>query len=331
MRFGGFVPQGWRLDMVGVPAGYAQYELMRDVALKLERLEFESLWLYDHFHTVPVSVQEPTFECFTACTALAAVTSRIRIGQMVACNMYRPPALLAKMASCLDVVSNGRLDFGLGAGWYEHEMIAYGYGWPKASDRLHMLDEALTLIRDMWTKDHAQLDGRYYKVGVGEAHNQGGKLQTLEGVVNQPKPIQRPHPPIWVGGGGEQLTLKIVARHANYSNFGNSPDEFRKKNQILDEHCAKLGRDPAEITRTACVNVLIGSRAEMERRLRTHVPESTMKRFEAMYMSGSVQQIIDRLAAYKEAGTQMLLVYFPDAAFGDSIERFAADVMPALR
>src|SRR5579864_3741687 len=161
MDYGIIVPQGWRLDLVGIPDPIEAYETMTRVALEAEALGFHSIWLYDHFDTVPTPAQEVTFECWTSTAALARYTKRVRIGQMVTCNSYRNPALLAKMASTVDVLSHGRLVLGIGAGWYEHEYLAYGYLYPSTRERLQRLNEAVQIILAMWTQDEATFEGQY--------------------------------------------------------------------------------------------------------------------------------------------------------------------------
>ena len=150
MKFGVIVPQGWRMDLVGIQDPVEAYETMTHVAQTAEELGYDSIWLFDHFHTVPVPTQEVTFECWTSTAALARDTKRVRIGQIVTCNSYRNPALLAKMASTVDVLSHGRLTFGIGAGWYEHEYKAYGYEYPDAPTRLRYLREGVQVILKMW-------------------------------------------------------------------------------------------------------------------------------------------------------------------------------------
>src|SRR6476619_4937852 len=164
LKFGLFVPQGWRLDLIDIPDPIAKYAAMTHVATEAERLGFDSIWVYDHFHTVPTPELETTFECWTSTAALARDTKNIRIGQMVTCNSYRNPALLAKMASTVDVLSHGRLNFGIGAGWYEHEYRAYGYEYPDAPERLRQLREAVQIILAMWTQEEAVFEGKYYQV-----------------------------------------------------------------------------------------------------------------------------------------------------------------------
>src|SRR5207249_11327029 len=187
MDFGVIVPQGWRLDLVGISDPSEAYETMTRVAQEADALGYDSIWLFDHFHTVPTPTQELTFECWTSTAALARDTKRVRVGQMVSCNSYRNPALLAKMASTVDVLSHGRLNFGIGAGWYEHEYQAYGYPYPEAPERLRQLREAVQVIRAMWTEEEATFEGNYYQI---------------KGAINQPKGVQKPHIPLLIGGSG---------------------------------------------------------------------------------------------------------------------------------
>src|SRR5207244_12521478 len=170
-----------RMDLVGITDPVEAYETMTRVAQEAEALGYDSIWLFDHFHTVPVPTQEVSFEWWTSTAALARDTKRVRIGQLVTCNGYRNPALMAKMASTVDVLSHGRLDFGIGAGWYEHEYRAYGYGFPDAPERLRYLREAVQVIMAMWTPEEAVFAGQYYQVN---------------GAINQPKGVQKPHIPL---------------------------------------------------------------------------------------------------------------------------------------
>src|SRR5512135_1261969 len=178
LEFGLIVPQGWRMDLVGISDPIEAYETMTRVAQEAEALGFASIWLIDHFHTVPEPTQEVTFECWTSTAALARNTKRVRIGQIVTCNSYRNPALVAKMASTVDVLSHGRLNFGIGAGWHQHEYRAYGYEYPDAPTRLRQLHEAVQVIVAMWTQEEAVFEGKYYQV---------------RGAINQPKGAQKPH------------------------------------------------------------------------------------------------------------------------------------------
>src|SRR5216683_2932853 len=200
LQFGVSLPQGWTMDLARIKDAVEAYETMTRVAQTADELGFASVWLVDHFHTVPHPSQEPTFECWTTTAALARDTKRVRIGQMVTCNGYRNPALLAKMASTVDVLSHGRLNFGIGAGWHEHEYRAYGYDYPDTSDRLRLLREAVQVILAMWTQEEAAFEGTYYHV---------------RGAINQPKGVQKPHIPLLIAGGGEKVTLKLVAQYGD--------------------------------------------------------------------------------------------------------------------
>src|SRR4029450_3395748 len=153
---------------------------MTRVAQTADETGFASVWLVDHFHTIPHPSQEVTFECWTTTAALARDTKRVKVGQMVTCNGYRNPALLAKIASTVDVMSHGRLYFGLGAGWYEHEWLAYGYGFPETRERMGMFREACEIVHKMWTEDYPVFQGKYY---------------TIDKPINEPKGVQRPNPP----------------------------------------------------------------------------------------------------------------------------------------
>ena len=242
MRFGLFVPQGWRLDLAGIDVA-DHWATMLDVAKAAEDGPFESIWVFDHFHTVPVPTQEATHEAWTLMAAFAAATSRVRLGQMCTCMGYRNPAYLAKVAATVDVISGGRAEMGIGAGWYEHEWRAYGYGFPSAGERLAQLDEGVEIMRQLWTTGTATLDGKQYQV---------------DGAICRPLPLQDGGIPLWIAGGGEKKTLRIAAKYAQYTNFDPTPEVFRRKSEILAGHCRDLGTDYAAITRSANYNVILG-------------------------------------------------------------------------
>ncbi|MEY3817679.1 MAG: hypothetical protein RIT00_404, partial [Actinomycetota bacterium] len=240
--FGIFIPQGWKMELVSIPEPTDKWKKTVEVAQLAEKLGFDSIWVYDHFHNVPRPAHETVFECWTVMSAISQLTSTIRLGQMVGCNLYREPSLLAKITSTLDVISGGRLDWGIGAGWYENECRGYGYDFPEPKVRIAMLRECVEIVRSMWTQEETTYDGKYYTMLRGNC---------------DPKPLQKPHPPIWIGGGGEQLTLRVVARYADCSNFGGSPEEFARKREILKGHCVAVGRDESEIRKTWSPDVFI--------------------------------------------------------------------------
>jgi len=216
----------------------AQHHSTYDAILKVWREAdatpvFEHAWLFDHFAPIAGDLDGPCMDGWTMLAALAAQTGRIRIGHMVLGNTYRHPAVLAHMAATLDVISNGRLDLGIGAGWNEYEHNSMGIPLYSPGERIRRLGEACELMRRLFTQHLADFDGRYYQLKEARC---------------EPKPIQNPYPPFVIGGGGEQLTLRVVARYADVWNFASGPVEtFSHKVEVLRQHCAEVGRDPAEI------------------------------------------------------------------------------------
>jgi F420-dependent oxidoreductase-like protein len=195
---------------------------------------FEHAWLYDHFAPISGDIGGPCLEGWTLLAAYAAETTRLRLGLMVTGNTYRHPAILAKIAATVDVISGGRLDLGLGAGWNEYEHGSIGIPLYPPGERIRRLGEACELIKLLYTQHAVDYDGRYYRLKEARC---------------EPKPVQKPYPPFVIGGGGERLTLRVVAEHADVWNFAGGPvEEFRHKVGVLREHCAAVGRDPAEIT-----------------------------------------------------------------------------------
>jgi F420-dependent oxidoreductase-like protein len=327
MRFGLFVPQGWRLDLAGIsPADH--WNVMLDVARAAEAGPFESVWVYDHFHTVPVPTQEATHEAWTLMAALGAATSRVRLGQMCTCMAYRNPAYLAKMAATVDMISGGRAEMGIGAGWYEHEWRAYGYGFPSAGERIAMLDEGVQIMRSLWADGTATFQGRHYQV---------------DGAICRPLPLQPGGVPLWIAGGGEKKTLRIAAKYAAYTNFDGTLEGFQHKSAVLEEHCREVGTDFGAITRSANYNVIIGAtQAEvtdkLERlrsRLSQYVPadqvDNQIKAAASGPLVGTPEQIADRLTALRKLGMTYAIGNFPEVAYDRSgLQLFAEQVIPAL-
>jgi F420-dependent oxidoreductase-like protein len=327
MRFGLFVPQGWRLDLAGIDPA-EQWPVMRDVAQYADRGPWESVWVYDHFHTVPRPTDEACHEAWTLMAALGAVTERVRLGQMCTCMSYRNPAYLAKVAATCDVVSGGRIEMGIGGGWYEHEWRAYGYGFPSAGVRLGMLDEGVQIMRQAWTEGRATLQGKHYQV---------------DGAIVRPLPLQQGGIPLWIAGGGEKVTLKIAARYARYTNFDGTLEGFTRKSELLAGHCREVGTDFDGIVRSANYNVAIGAtEADVEDRLQQLksriapiVGEERAERqlggFRGLPACGTPEQIVENLRKLEAAGMTYGIFYFPEAAFDRSgIELFEREVIPAL-
>jgi F420-dependent oxidoreductase-like protein len=317
MIFGTFVPQGWKLELAGIPDPQDQWATTVTTARLAEELGFDSLWVYDHVHNVPTPSHETVFECWTTISALATATSTIRLGQMVGCTSYRNPGLLAKITSTVDVISGGRLDWGIGAGWYDNEYRAYGYDFPSAADRIRMLRETVEIVKLMWTEPDASYDGRHY---------------TLVDAQCDPKPVQDPHPPIWIGGGGEQLTLRVVARHATHSNFGGKPHEFAHKCEVLKGHCDTVGRDYDTITKTWSPEVFIRSSEDeiVEGGTRSFWGEP-FESWRDGNLVGTPEQVCEKLQAYAELGCGGVVPWCSDFPEHETLHLFAEQVMPEFR
>ncbi|MFN2563222.1 MAG: LLM class F420-dependent oxidoreductase [Jatrophihabitans sp.] len=328
MEFGVFIPQGWRLDLAGLPPE-RHWQSMLGVAKQAEAGPWESIWVYDHFHTVPVPTDDATHEAWSLMAALAATTERVRLGQMCTCMGYRNPAYLAKVAATCDVISGGRVEMGIGGGWYEHEWNAYGYDFPSAGARLGMLDEGVQIMRQLWTEGTATLDGTHYQVA---------------GAISRPLPLQPNGIPLWIAGGGEKKTLRIAAQYAQYTNFDGTPETFKRKSDVLEHHCRELGRDFTEITRSANYNVVIGeSEQDVQDKLDwihahygRYVDQAdevarTDRLFRTGPLVGTPEQIVERLKEVERAGLAYMIGYFVDAALDpQSMRLFADSVIPAF-
>ncbi len=338
MRFGVFIPQGWRMDLVGIEPD-RHWETMSSLATHVDQGDaFESIWVYDHFHTVPEPSAEATHEAWTLMAAYAASTSRVRLGQMCTCMAYRNPAYLAKVAATVDVVSGGRVEMGIGAGWYEHEWRAYGYGFPAARDRLGALREGVQVFRDMWTTGSATLDGEYYQV---------------DGALCAPRPLQGTTAPgselngipMWVAGGGEKVTLKIAAQYADYTNFDGTPEVFERKSELLRGPCDDLGRPFEQIVRSANYNVVIGeTQGDVDDRLAAYGDvlrrggltdakvQEQVESLRTQPLVGTPERIAETLRDMETRGMTYAITYFAEAAYDRSgIELFEQQVVPALR
>ena len=229
MKVGVIVPQGWTGEYAGVEPA-AAWRRTVEVAREAEELGFDSIWLFDHFHTTPDPTDELTFEAFTSLSALAALTNRVRLGHIVTCASYRNPALEAKMISTLDTISGGRMELGIGAGWKREEWEAYGYDFPETPERLKILEESLEIITRMFQPGRASFEGDHLRIA---------------GAINLPKPIQQPRVPIMVGGNGRKVTWRLAARFADEINLDNMPpDELPDAMKDIAAHCEAVGRDP---------------------------------------------------------------------------------------
>jgi F420-dependent oxidoreductase-like protein len=317
IRFGVFVPQGWRMDLVEIKDPVEKYEAMTRVAQAADNGPWDSIWIFDHFHTVPTPELEATFECWTITATLARDTSRVKVGQMVGCNGYRNPALYAKIASTVDVASHGRLYAGIGAGWYEHEWRAYGYGFPELKDRMGMFREACEIIHKMWSEDYPAFKGSYYEI---------------DRPINEPKGVQKPHPPLWIGGSGERVTLKLVAKWGDACNIGGEPADIRHKLDVLRQHCQDLGRNYDDIIKSTSVNVFpIDKGADPQRATARARGSMSYEDFSRQAIVGDAATIRGKIEPLIEAGIDYVITYIPGVAYDhEPLHRFESEVIPVV-
>lgn len=320
VKFGVFVPQGWRMDLTEIADPIEQYEAMTNVAKVADSIPtFDSIWLYDHFHTVPVPSKNTTFEAWTSTAGLARDTTRVHVGQMVTCNSYRQPSLLAKMASTVDVMSHGRLYFGLGAGWYEHEYNAYGFPFMETRDRMRAFREACAIISKMWLEDAPEFHGEHY---------------TIDKPINEPKGVRKPHPSFWIGGQGEQVTLKLVAQYADACNITTEPETVKRKLDVLRGHCESLGRDYESITRSSTLHIFPlapGEDGEKATLVTQKAVGASYDQVRGQIMVDSPAAIARRIEEYLAAGINYIIVNILQAAYEpERLHRFAEEVVPQI-
>ena len=286
------------------------YERIREIAVEAERLGFESIWLSDHFFLTKESIGTNCLECWTTLAALARDTTTLRMGPMVSAQSYRSPALLANIAASLDHISDGRLYFGIGAGWKVVEYEAYGYPFPKPATRIRQLDETIEIAKRMWTQEKATFKGRHYSV---------------EDALCYPHPVQKPHIPVWVGGSGS-LTLKVSARHADAVNFAWSqpPAFFEERLGVLRRHCSKIGRDYDEIRKSAGLMITM---EETEEELEAELEDQRRKADTQYrrYLSRQPPNVVDtpevvaeRMGEYVALGIDHFILRFN---YGEEIQK----------
>lgn len=298
---------------------WPDYTAIADAA---ESNGWDALWVSDHILWAPDSTDRDCYEAWTLLASLAATTSTLRLGTLVTCNSYRHPSLLAKQVAQIDVVSGGRVDFGVGAGWKEEEYRAYGYDFPGIGTRQAQMSEAIDLTRALWTEDYADFDGRHYRV---------------ERAVCSPKPVQAPMP-VWIGGHGDNL-LRIVAERGDGWNmvFGRSLEELADRHAVLDRHCVGVGRDPSDVDRSVFLYCcLLESESERdalvsEQRGRLGpAAERFMEAGVAANTVGSAEAVAAGLQAHLDLGFGGLHLLFPYGHEVEQIGRFAAEVFDHL-
>jgi F420-dependent oxidoreductase-like protein len=306
MRFG---------QMLAAPSGGGDnaFDSMLALARASEAAGLDSVWVTDHFmfrNTDAPDEEIPLLECFVTLGALAAATRGIRLGSFVAGAPYRNPALLAKMVATLDVISHGRSIVGLGAGWHEEEFRAYGWPFPPVQERLARLAEAVQVVKALLTERPASFAGEYY---------------TIAAALNDPRPVQRPRPPILIGGGGERVTLRLVAQHADLCNVFGDPATVARKFAVLRAHCADVGRPYEAITRTNHVTILLArDEAELARK------RARYTWFPAHPVVGTPDAVIVALREFAAAGSQYVIFNLADAYELESTRLFGETVLPAL-
>jgi alkanesulfonate monooxygenase SsuD/methylene tetrahydromethanopterin reductase-like flavin-dependent oxidoreductase (luciferase family) len=319
LEVGVFIPQGWKLEYTGWdgPDAWARSVELAELA---ESLGYDHLWVYDHVETVPRRRPTHVFEAFTMLAALSQRTSRARLGQLVTCTSYRNAGLLAKEAACVDVYSGGRLILGMGAGWFHEEYHSYGYPYLSDRERLAALDETLEVVRRMWTEETVTFEGDHLH---------------FDGAYCDPKPVQQ-LPPILVGGGGEQINLRIAARRADMTNWQVGLEAFRRKSGLLETYCEEVGRPFGAIRRTHGPDCrLFDTEAECRAWCESEDGGdlwggTPTERYLADNLVGTVEQVIEKAQAFVDAGCRGLILWLRDVPADETLRRFMVEVVPAL-
>jgi F420-dependent oxidoreductase-like protein len=294
------------------------FDRVRNIVLECERLGYDSVWLDDHL----MFRKSPVLECWTTIAALSAITAKIRLGTMVLCNSFRNPALLAKMAATLDVISNGRLEFGIGAGVQRDEHVAYGMPFLKPCDRIGRMKEAVEIIKKLWTQEKANYQGKYY---------------TVKEAVCEPKPLQKPHPPITVGGGGEKLTLKVTAQHADRCNWGYVPslETYKHKLDVLESHCKAVGRDFHEIEKSCWLGgqiFIVPNQKELDEKVLQLKPKNvSLKEFKKLNFIATPDECRQKIRQYTSLGVTYFMLFFGDLPSVSGVRLFAKAVVKEMK
>ncbi|MFB3890000.1 MAG: LLM class F420-dependent oxidoreductase [Candidatus Bathyarchaeia archaeon] len=293
------------------------FETVKKRAKFAEENGFDSFWVMDHFFQIPHvgSVDEPMLESWTAISALSQVTDKIRLGTMVTGNVYRNPCLLAKMAANVDCMSKGRLFMGIGAGWFETEAKAFGIPFYTVPERIKRLGEAVQIIRGMWTSKGFSFQGKYYQV---------------KDALCVPAPMQKPHPPILMGGSGEHLTLRMVARYADACNLFGGAKTVRAKLEALRKHCKAVGRNYDEILKSSLGHLVIGATPEevAANVRRDQKPGQTDEQYEDSTIYGTPEQVIAKIQQLLDVGIQYVMLNFDFPNEEKALRLFAKEVMP---
>lgn len=289
------------------------FNRLEDIVLECEQLGYYSVWLDDHM----MLGKMPILECWTTLSALSSATKRIRLGSMVTCNSFRNPSLLAKMAATIDNISNGRLELGIGAGVQKKEHLAYGYLFPSSKARIERLAEAVEILKKMWIEEKASYGGKYY---------------TIRDAVCEPKPLQKPHPPVTIGGGGEKLTMRVAAQYADRFDWGYLPsiELYRRKLKLLEEHCKMVGRNFQEIEKSCWFTgqLFVGeNRKETEEKVVQQVPEGvSLEDFVQTSFVGNPEDCLNQVRQYANLGVTHFMLFFGDFPELGGLRLFAEEV-----
>lgn len=295
---------------------YTDWPSLREAGMRIDRLGFDTLWTWDHLYPIVGDHEGPIFEAYAVLAAWAEVTEQVRIGCMVGANPLRNPALVAKQITAIDHISNGRANLGIGAAWFETEHVGLGFEFGASpGERLRWLGEALPILRGMLDGTRPSSDGRY----------------PVRDALNLPAPIQE-HLPLYVGGGGERVTLRLVARYADACNLGGGFDNVKRKDEILRRHCEEIGRDPSEIERTTGVGVCIirDDPVEAQRVLEATFARNGRAELWQNQLVGTPEQVTDRLRPFLDIGFRHFVAGFPSPYDAESMERLVTEVKPEL-
>lgn len=316
----------------GKPGKYTEYRMVREAAVECEKLGFDTIYVSDHMVPRPntpyperdeYDLDVPYLECWTLLSALAVETRKVKLGTFTLCNSFRqPPSLLAKMASTLDHISDGRLVFGIGAGYNEIEYKMYGLPYPHRSTRLRQLDEALQIIKRMWTEERPSYKGRYYRI---------------EDVICNPKPVQKPHPPIMVGGRGRKITLRIVARHADIWNWPPAvyvtPEIYTGYLELLEKHCQRVGREIKELSLSmGDICQIRESKSELKKEIAKYKPDELSMENYMNHLIGTPDECIRRVELYQDLGVSEFVLQVPSLSIGEmkDLQLLAKEVMSSF-
>jgi F420-dependent oxidoreductase-like protein len=288
---------------------------LSNLVTRAETLGFDSFWVMDHFHQIPIvgKPEEPMLESWTTISVLAGVTSKIKLGTMMTGIIYRHPSILAKIGATLDVLSKGRLFMGIGAAWNEAESLAYGIPFPSIKERFVRLEEAIQIIRKMWTDEpSSSFNGKYYQI---------------KNAYCNPKPVQKPSPPIMIGGSGERQTLRIVAKYADACNLFGSAETVKRKLSILKEHCRNVGRDYESILKTKLGVVVIDDDEETARKRLQQIIKVPEEQIDEFAIYGSPEDVLKQKESLEEAGIQYLIVDLDPSKELEALDIFASEII----